>query len=267
MHSIISAAIGHTWYLPFEIDFILWLQSGVGTGFGDFLTKVMNVISMFGEEYILVAILGLLFWGLDKHIGENVGFTILTANIFNPLIKNIFCRTRPFDVVGSGVENLRDVDGYSFPSGHSTAAGALYPSLAINYKEKKWKWLVAIAIAVPLLVAFSRMYLGAHFLSDVVVGLALGVGTIFLLQLMHKLISNKYVVYLIVLIVSSVGMFYCTTTDYYTSYGMILGFVCAIAFEQKVCKFENTKVWWRVILRVIIGAAIFLGLNELIKLP
>ena len=60
MLSLLSAAIGNTWSLPFENDFILWFQSLAGKD--SFLYYLMNFISMFGEEMILVAIVGLIYW-------------------------------------------------------------------------------------------------------------------------------------------------------------------------------------------------------------
>ena len=62
------------------------------------------------------------------------------------------------------------------------------------------------------------------------------------------------------------GFFYCTTSDFFTGYGIALGFTLALLFEEKVVKFSNTKVLWRILLRVIVGGALFLGLNEMLKM-
>ncbi len=263
MLQFLSASIGHTWALPFENQFILWFQSIAGKG--SFLYYIMNFISMLGEEMILVATVGLVYWGFDKIRGERIGFTMISATLFNPLIKNIVCRTRPFDS-DVGIQNFRDVSGYSFPSGHSSGSASTYVGTAVAYKDKKYKWLIAIAVVVPFLVALSRTYLGAHYPSDVVCGLALGVGLVFLIDLLYKVIPNKYWMYICLLGIGIAGFFYCTTSDFFTAYGLLAGFVCGILFEEKVTKFENTKVWWRIILRVAVGGGLFLGLNEGIKL-
>ena len=262
MLGLLSAAIGHTWYLSFENDFILWFQSLGGKG--SFLYYLMNFISMFGEEMILVGIVGLLYWGLDKKGGEKVGFIMAGTALINPLIKNIVCRTRPFDS-GFGIQNLRDVDGYSFPSGHSSGSASTFAGTAVVYKDKKWKWLIALSVIIPVLVALSRTYLGAHYPTDVVCGLALGVGMVFLMELLYKVVPNKYFIYGGLLIVGFAGFFYCTTSDFYTSYGLLIGLTCGVLLEEKAVRFENTKVWWRVILRVLVGGGLYLGLNELLK--
>ena len=68
MLQLICAEIGNTWSLPFENPFIIWFQSLGGTNgyFHYFLYYLFNFISMFGEEMILVGVVGLLYWGLDK---------------------------------------------------------------------------------------------------------------------------------------------------------------------------------------------------------
>lgn len=263
MIALLSAAIGNTWYLGFENDFILWFQSLGGKG--SFLYYLMNFISMFGEEMILVGIVGLLYWGLDKKGGERVGFIMASTALINPLIKNIVCRTRPFDS-GFGIQNLRDVDGYSFPSGHSSGSASTFVGATVVYKNKKWKWLIAISVVIPILVALSRTYLGAHYPTDVICGLALGVGMVFLLNFLYAIVANKYFIYGGILLVGFAGFFYCTTSDFYTAYGLLIGLTCGVLFEEKVVKFDNTKIWWRVILRVAVGGCLYLGFNELLKL-
>ena len=263
MTHLLSAAIGYTWSLPFENNFILWFQSLAGKG--SFLYYLMNFISMFGEEMILVGIVGLVYWGFDKRRGEKIGFMMVSAVVFNPMIKGIVRRTRPFDS-DVGIQNFRDVNGYSFPSGHSSGSASTFVGTAAVYKDKKFKWLIALAVVIPVLVALSRTYLGAHYPTDVICGLILGVGLVFLIDFLYRVVPNKYWIYGGMLLIGIAGFFYCTEADFFTGYGILLGFVCGILFEEKVTKFENTSDWWRIILRVFVGGGLFLGLNELIKL-
>lgn len=262
MLQFLSAAIGTTWELPFEIPYIQWLQSLGGKG--SFLYYLMNFISMFGEEMILVGVMGLIYWGIDKSKGEKIGFMMISASLLTPMVKNVVCRTRPFDSHPNTVANLRDVDGYSFPSGHSSGSASLFLGTAVVYR-KQHKWLLATGIAIPLLVALSRNYLGAHYPTDVVAGLALGVGVVFLANWLYKVLPNKYVLYGAFLAIGFAGFFYCTTTDFFTSYGLSVGFVLGLLFEEKVVNFQNTKTWWRIVLRVAVGGGLYLGMNVAIK--
>ena len=70
------------------------------------------------------------------------------------------------------------LSGWGFPSGHTTLAVVLFGFLAVllvRSFNKRWNWLpFGAALGISLLVAFSRLYLGAHWLSDILGGLALG---------------------------------------------------------------------------------------------
>lgn len=67
--------------------------------------------------------------------------------------------------------------GSSFPSGHALGAAAFWASSAIVLLSLlRWRWVLIPAVALPLVVAFTRVELGVHYLSDVVAGLLIGFG-------------------------------------------------------------------------------------------
>ena len=257
-------ADGIVWYMPFEELFIVWLQRlGDGTALQSVLFFLNNFFSFLGEEIICIAVMGFLYWGLNKEKGERLGAAIMLANVSIGMLKNIFSRIRPW-AASDRIELLRDVDGFSFPSGHSANCTSLYPTVAYEYKNKKW--LTWIAVLIPLLCGVSRCYVGAHWPTDVLVGWATGL-VIFVVveRVMHE-IRNKYVFYLILIGVSCVGLFYCGTNDYFNSLGMLVGFVAGRYFEEKKVRFENTSKLWIALLRTVIGGALYFVLSTLIKL-
>ena len=95
--------------------------------------------------------------------------------LLNELIKVAFHRARPkFDLP------ILDVRGYAFPSGHTMIATLLYGLLAVllvrTLRSRRGRMLVVwAASAVVMLVGISRMYLGAHYLSDILAAIAAGV--------------------------------------------------------------------------------------------
>lgn len=255
---------GVIWFLPFEEQLIVWLQHlGEGTVLQTILFCLNNFFSFLGEEMICIAVMGFVYWGLDKKRGERIGAAIMLTNVSIGLLKNIFSRVRPWAASGS-IELLRDVDGFSFPSGHSANCTALYPTTAYEFRERKWlRW---VAVFVPLLCGISRCYVGAHWPTDVIVGLATGLLIFLVVEAVLRSGFNKFIFYFILIAVSSVGLLYCTTNDYFNSYGMLIGFVFGLLFEQRFTRFENTGNLWLALLRTVVGGALYFLLSSLIKL-
>ena len=255
---------GVIWFLPFEEQLIVWLQHlGEGTVLQTILFYLNNFFSFLGEEIICIAVMGFVYWGLDKKRGERIGAAIMLTNVSIGLLKNIFSRVRPWAASGS-IELLRDVDGFSFPSGHSANCTALYPTTAYEFRERKWlRW---VAVFVPLLCGISRCYVGAHWPTDVIVGLATGLLIFLVVEAVLRSGFNKFIFYFILIAVSSVGLLYCTTNDYFNSYGMLIGFVFGLLFEQRFTRFENTGNLWLALLRTAVGGALYFVLSSLIKL-
>lgn len=248
-------------YFPWEKDFILWFQNlGAGTIVHNILNILNNVFSFFGEEMACIIIVGIIYWGINKHIGKKIAVAIFSSAIACTMIKNIVCRLRPFTAIPE-VQNLRDVDGYSFPSGHSCNISCLSYSVGKSFKQK---FLKPILIVLPLLVALSRTFVGAHFPTDVICGLILGTLFAVFIQKFYN-DKNENIMNLIILAVSLIGVFYCTTSDYYSMLGALIGYTITCPFEKKFVKFENTKHLGKIILRVAGGFVVYLVLMAILK--
>ena len=261
---------GITLYYPWEVYLMELIQQYMN----EFTILFFSIITYFGEEAVTVLVLGYLYWCFNKDFAKKVGIYVIIGIVLNPLLKNIVLRRRPymdnpsiqcFKPIESG-KDIMDVQaqGYSFPSGHSMNAVCLYGSIARELRKKKF---VIIAIVLCLLVGFSRVALGVHYPTDVLVGWLCGLILLFSLPYIQKWFKNKYMFYLVLVILFSVGFFYCTSNDYYTCYGIMLGYFISDYFEEKYVNFEPTKVYWKQALRLIGGILIFFGGNALLKLP
>lgn len=98
------------------------------------------------------------------------------AGVLTIATKDIIERIRPPEV-----QQLIVVSGFSYPSGHSVATSALYVTIAIiavrHVERPGARSAILLAVsAVLIMVAASRVYLGVHYLTDVVSGLSLGAG-------------------------------------------------------------------------------------------
>ena len=261
---------GNTFFFPWEVSLEEWLQNTLGsTG-----TGIISFFSAFGEEIILILVLGVLYWWFDKKTGKRVGLSALAAMTWNAEVKNIFLRRRPY-MDHEGIKILRVVEpsadpmdiaaqGYSFPSGHSANASSVYASLAFALKKK---WMTALAVILPLLVGCSRVVVGAHYPTDVLVGWTLGLLAVGAVSLLSSRVKNELALYGILLLTAVPGFFFCRSEDYFTSVGLLIGFMAGTLLEERKVSFENTRNVLSGILRVVGGIAIYFLLNKLLKLP
>ena len=262
--------MGNTFYFNFEPMLMEWLQSHMG----NIGTSFMSICSAFGEELILIGVMSVLYFIYDKETAKFVARRYAVASCVFPFIKNIACRLRPY-FVHDNIKCLKPVDantdlydvssqGYSFPSGHSTGSSSIFAGTAVAIKKR---WFSIVATIIILLVGISRFCLGVHYPTDVLVGWVIGIGSIFLISLMEKYISKRYIIYLIWIILFLPGFFFCTTTDYYSNYGMMIGIFAADLFEDRFVKFEKPRNIFIGILRMAGALVIYFGINTLLKMP
>ncbi|WP_018182141.1 bifunctional DedA family/phosphatase PAP2 family protein [Kaistia granuli] len=139
------------------------------------LDTVMIAITTLGDGVVIIPVLlATALWLLLHRARKLAGGLILTmafAAISVPLAKGVFVIPRPIDLYSGA-------DAFSFPSGHATSSAALYASIAwLATHNAPFRWKVVVFALAGLLVAAiaaSRVYLAAHWPSDVLAGLALG---------------------------------------------------------------------------------------------
>lgn len=262
--------MGNTFYFEWEPALMHWLQLHMGA----FATGLASFVTLFGEEIAMVVILGFIYWCYNKEMGIYLGTNFCMAGLWNPMLKNIFMRRRPyFD--HAGVQCLKPVEagadiydinaqGFSFPSGHSSNSATVYGSIA-RFSGKPLP--IMIAILITLSVGVSRFCLGVHYPTDVICGWLLGLFAIFFIPWLKSRFSKKWLFYLTMLLISLPGCFYCKTTDYYSALGMSAGFFAGNLFEEKYVHFQNTRNAGKCLLRLAVGGVVYFGLNILLKLP
>ncbi|MFZ2293808.1 MAG: phosphatase PAP2 family protein [Polaromonas sp.] len=151
-----------------------WFHGHVAPLYTPFMQLVTDLHSTPG---IIVLCLLLAFYWMRRKEWDWLLTLVLTVPVgmlLNVLLKNVFQRARPsFD------DTLLTLSSYSFPSGHTAAATLFYGVLAayLICRVKSWPWRAVIAMLAVLLVGLvglSRIYLGAHYLSDVLAAMAAG---------------------------------------------------------------------------------------------
>jgi len=151
--------------LLFDTAFLHAMQSFSGPA----LDTAMKAITLLGNPVFWILIAAFLYWqGREKNSFHLITVMALSA-LFAGLVKNIFMRPRPspqeFNVIGTD-----SFETFSFPSGHATLISSIF-----FFMRKKLSAILQIVFVIAIvLVSFSRMYLGLHYLSDVIAGLVLG---------------------------------------------------------------------------------------------
>lgn len=264
------AVSGNTFFFPWESNLILWLQAHIG-GLG---ISILSLFSMFGEELLLILILGFIYWTYDKKLGRAVGLSAIMGLAWNTMIKNVVLRRRPYfdheDIkILRVVEPKADIydiaaQGYSFPSGHSTNAASMFGALAVCLRKR---WATVLAILIPLLTGISRIVVGAHYPTDVLAGWLLGIISVVIVHVLQKRVKNTLALYGILLVTAVPGFFFCKSADYFTAMGLMIGFMGGTLLDDRCVHFENTRKPLWMVVRLLGGLAVYLALNTLLKLP
>lgn len=118
---------------------------------------------------------------------EIAGSLVVTAAITEGL-KIIYNRARPYETYPDIIHPDSYETGHSFPSAHTSLAFSTATSLMLTTK----KWYIAVpAYAWATSVAYSRMYLGQHYPSDVIAGAVVGAGSAWLTHWLNKKYFSK----------------------------------------------------------------------------
>lgn len=167
-----------------DINYLLYLQQ-IRTATGGIFDSLILALTTLGEASISWGLLALVYWCVDKRAGQLMALNVSFASTINQGLKNILKIERPW-VQDSRIvpveKALSHAGGYSFPSGHTTRATAVWGALGKALWQKKEKVLAGISIAACFLVAFTRNYLGVHTVKDVFVALVMGFALILVLD-------------------------------------------------------------------------------------
>lgn len=252
----------------FELNVLKKIQS--------FSTPLLDVffelITVLGEETIIIVVLAFIYFTYDKKLGEKIAFSVFGSILLNNALKGVFSHQRPFELYPDEIRTIRKhtATGSSFPSGHSQNASTFYTTLALKM-QRRWFW-VGVNILI-FLIALSRLYLGVHFPKDVLVGAILGILCAWLGWYLYDKYSqtfkSKTILFTTQLLIFSPFLFFHEnldlpikiTLDFYKIFFIYLGFVLAIFIENKYVNFSLDISMKKKALRYVLAIFILISLK------
>lgn len=235
----------------------------------EFSVRLFEWITMLGEETILILMIAVLYYAVDKKLAMRIGYITITSMCVNNTVKNLVKRPRPFAIGDVKPARAHTATGYSFPSGHTQTISTWTTAFAVCFKKR---WVSVLAGIAIVAVGFSRLFLGVHYPSDVVAGAVLGILMAVGLSLIYDKTENLHRLYGITcLVMLPFAVFFLITADplyddFYKLYGMMTGLYMATWIEDTYAPLTYEVSFWKKGLRIIIGLVIVLALKEGIKL-
>lgn len=263
---------------------LLYALESIRTPFFD---KLMGLVTNLGGEAVFIVAAIIVFWCLNKSCGYYMMTVGFAGTIINQFLKLWFRIPRPWvkDPNFTIVESARaEATGYSFPSGHTQNAFAVFGAPARFFKNTALRIIFILLIA---LTAFSRMYVGVHTPLDV--GVSLIVGTILVFVIypffrdMDKSPKKVYIIFSIFIVLAAAFVAFVELYDFpadidaenyasglknaYMILFCAIGLMLTFFIDTKYVHFPTQALWWAQIIKVVVGLAILLALKSVLKAP
>lgn len=262
----------------------LYILEGLRT---PLLDQIFSVLTHLGDETAFLAVAIMVVWCVSKRSGYylmTVGLFGLAVNQFLKLVCRVprpWARDPAFTVVESARERA---GGYSFPSGHTQNAAAVFGSTARAAGNTAVR---IVCVAVIVLVALSRMYLGVHTPADVLTSLGIGAVLVFALwPAFRNSEENPVPMYIAMAALAACSALFVLFVEVYpwpadidpdnlasgvkNAY-LLLGassaLLLAVPVERRFLRFDTRAPFGAQVLKVLLGLALLLGLKAGLKSP
>lgn len=251
------------------------------------MSAIMSVITYCGDEIFFMVLALTVFWCISKRDGYYILLVGFLGTVCNQFLKLLFRIPRPWvlDPKFTIVESARAAaTGYSFPSGHTQNIVGSMACVSLMTKKKPIR---AVAVALMLLVPFSRMYLGCHTPLDVGVAFALALVLAFGMRfLIVRTDSKPHLMWWLLAVSLAVALMYWAFVTFYhfpkdidpdnlfegiknayTLLGCLAGFIVAKFIDDRYIDFKVEAVWWAQVLKTVLGLGILVLLRAGLKMP
>jgi membrane-associated phospholipid phosphatase len=251
------------------LQVILWFQSW-RTPLVEALALVFNYA---GLEDVLLPVLAALYWCFDARFARRLTFLFAIDTWVNSAVKEVFHRPRPYDVSSAVTHPVTELSP-GLPSGHAQNAVVMGGAVALRIRRR---WVTVAAVAYMVLTALSRMALGMHFPQDVAAGLVIGLLVFGLYVWLEPPISawlarrslwtqvGLALAAGVTMLVVHPGLIPAASPDtlrYSTATtAVVIGAGIGFALETRLVRFIETGVWWKRLLRLMLGLLIVVAVR------
>ncbi|WP_052081096.1 phosphatase PAP2 family protein [Pseudomonas sp. ML96] len=240
-----------------SLDWVLPLRS-------DGLTPLMRFFTLLGYEKFILFFLPLGYWAWNRGVFLRLLVLVAVTALVNAWLKDFWQDPRP-DIALRMDHEVGD--SFGLPSGHAQIAVVIWFWLAWELR-RGWAWLVSGVVVSGII--FSRLYLGAHDVEDVLGGSLLGIATLLLFELARRWngwreTAEVWLQGLILLVFVAAWLSWPGRQA--PSYVPLLaGMMCGVLAGYRRLRFSAEVALWKRLAAAVLGAAAFILLQKLLKL-
>lgn len=217
-----------------------------------FFDLVFNFVSFLGEDMIYILITAIIYWTINKELGQRLTIITTISILSNFFIKMIMKVPRPIGVEGIRSQRIHTADGYSFPSGHTQTATSYWSTFLFKLSKVKTHNIFKILIIFYLfMIGYSRLYLGVHWPTDIVGGYLLGISFCiigsFIFDSIKDVFENKnysfsnIVTISFMILLVTLSMIFNDTNSMIKLASLTSGIFIGMILEMKTLKYEIIK--------------------------
>ncbi|MED0949378.1 phosphatase PAP2 family protein [Bacillus mobilis] len=246
----------------FNIDilFLEWMTSMEGS----MLTILFKFISSIANETLYLVIISILYWCVSKRKAFHMIVMLCFSGYIGIVVKEFMKIPRPYTYDGVQALYEKSAAGYSFPSTHVQLGATFWSSFMSLYK-KRIIWIIGIIFII--LVAFSRLYLRVHLLSDIVGAVLISVIVVYLYMKVTVGLSDRKFILLqrIVLAVSFIMYFMTNNIDNFKLLGILTGSTIGIMLENQFIKMNENNNLKIEVVKTVVGLSFMFMIQLILK--
>jgi membrane-associated phospholipid phosphatase len=231
---------------------------------GGWFDVFMFIITKMGDEIFYTLFLPVLFWCYDRSNSVKIGVIFLVSITINNLIKDIFSNPRPD--CSNLLEGIRELctkhspSSPGFPSGHTQGSLSMWGAIMYLIRNRT---VIILGLIMIIIIPYSRMYLGVHFLGDIVGGYVLGFLILIIMIPLIRYTEKRYdrigdIVLIIAIIVIPFIIYNVLPGHHIYNYmGVLSGFLLGALLGRNRIQFNPRNKILSNIIKIAVG---FVGL-------